>query len=444
MKVTLLILLCCCVNLSWSSARPNIVLILADDLGYGDVGFLGGDIPTPNIDRIALEGVRLTNFHVPASVCTPSRSAIHSAVHPARYGCFDISFRGAPIPDQPSLPTLLRSLGYRNGMVGRWDLGDSSQGPFALGYDEVSRRPNPPPEGHAPTYLGDDGSYWTTNNVEELPQFIKRNADVPFFLYYSPLAVHIPVTDAPKHFRDRVPATITDPMRRALGGSLIAFDDAVGAILETLDEEGLTDKTIIFFASDNGGELGAGASNAPWSGGKATYGEGGFRVPGAVCWPGRIPPGTVYPGLASAMDILPTLVAAAGGEAPDDRDGVDLLPFLMGEAVGDAHLALFFRYYTESPLIPYKDLSAVRSGPWRYLEYTGPGDPSLKGRALYHLDTDPLEEISLMDRFPEVAARLRILLDGWEAGISPIPEEPIHRGSGSQADMPRGRGWVIR
>jgi len=165
-----------------------------------------------------------------------------------------------------------------------------------------------------------DNRLLTEQFTAEAAGFIRESKDRPFFLYFSPLAVHVPVTDVPQEYLDRVPPTITGPTRRALGGTLIAFDDAVGTILDSLEENGLAGNTFVFFTSDNGGELQVGACNDPWSGGKATYREGGFRVPTAVRWPGRIPAGTVYPGLASSLDILPTFVAVAVGEPPMDRD----------------------------------------------------------------------------------------------------------------------------
>jgi len=433
-----------CVALIANDEKPNIVFILADDLGYGDVGAFGGDIPTPNLDALAREGMMLTNFHVPASVCTPTRSGIHSGIHPARLGLYCVANRGTPLPDIPALPALLKSAGYHTAMVGRWDMGSTEQGPFVLGYNEVSKRPETPADGRTPTYLGDDGSYWTENNYYELREFIDRNAHHSFFLYYSPLAVHFPVTDAPQHFIDRVPSTITHPRRREMAGTLIALDDAIGSIMKALELNGLADNTLIFFTSDNGGELTDHASNAPWRGGKATYYEGGFRMPTIVRWPGRIPGGTVFDGLASGLDILPTLVAAAGGDPVTDRDGKNLLPFLQHEAFGDVHDALFFRYFSPGGHIPYKDARIIRSGPWRYLEFTGPYNPATGSAALYRIASDPGERHNLIASEPEVAARLRQKLLDWDAGNPPLPTKDDFGTADGQAEMPRGRGWEIR
>lgn len=424
--------------------KPNLILILADDLGYGDVGAFGGDIPTPHIDSLARDGIMLSNFHVPAAVCTPTRSGIHSGIHPARFGLYCVANRGTPLPEIPALPELLRNEGYHTGMVGRWDMGSADQGPFELGYNEVAKRPDHPQGRPGPTYLGDDGAYWTENNYYELSDFIGRNAHHPFFLYYSPLAVHFPVTDAPQHFLDRVPAHITHPRRRALAGTLIALDDAVGSILKALERNGLAENTFIFFTSDNGGELTDHASNAPWRGGKATYYEGGFRMPTMARWPGKIPAGTVFDGLSSGLDILPTLVAAAGGEAITNRDGKNLLPFLKLQAFGDVHESLYFRYYSAGGRIPYKDMRAIRSGPWRYLEFTGPVNPSTGTAALYRIASDPGERHNLIDEQPEIAARLRQKLIEWDAGNPPLPTQDHFGTADLQAEMPRGRGWVIK
>ena len=192
------------------ASRPNIIVMLIDDLGYGDVGAFGcPDIPTPHIDSLARDGVRCLNGYTLCPVCSPSRAGLTTGLYPQRFRVNGNLNRGEPIPaDHPTLAECLRDAGYVTGMVGRWDLGDAKQGPLDRGFREVAKRPpgNPKVAG-SPTYLGKDGTYWTEIQGGELADFIERHQQERFFLYFAPLAVHSPVEDVPAKYLERVPAS---------------------------------------------------------------------------------------------------------------------------------------------------------------------------------------------------------------------------------------------
>lgn len=225
--------------------KPNIIALLIDDLGYGDVGAFGcPDIPTPQIDSLARDGVRCLNGYTVCPVCSPSRAGLTTGLNPQRFRMNGNLNCGEPIPaSHPALAECLRDAGYVTGMVGRWDLGDAQQGPLERGFCDVAKRPPGKSKvAGSPTYLGKDGTYWTDLQGGELANFIERHQQEPFFLYFAPLAVHSPVEDVPPKYLDRVPASIKGP-RRFLAGTLIALDDAIGKCLAQLRKSGLDDNT---------------------------------------------------------------------------------------------------------------------------------------------------------------------------------------------------------
>jgi arylsulfatase A-like enzyme len=346
-------------------SRPNIIVMLIDDLGYGDVGAFGcPDIPTPHIDSLARDGVRCLNGYTLCPVCSPSRAGLMTGLYPQRFRVNGNLNRGEPIPaEHPTLAECLRDAGYVTGMVGRWDLGDAKQGPLDRGFREVAKRPpgNSRIAG-SPTYLGKDGTYWTEIQGGELADFIERHQQERFFLYFSPLAVHSPVEDVPAKYLDRVPATVQKP-RRCLAGTLIALDDAIGKCLAQLRKSGLDNNTLIFFVGDNGGQTKDGARNLPWRGGKATNWDGAVHEPYIVRWTGHLPAGKEFTGLVSTLDVYATAAVAAEAKRAANLDGVDILPFLRGQKSGDPHEALFWRWLD----FPQDPLRAMRSGPWRLL-----------------------------------------------------------------------------
>lgn len=340
---------------------PNVVVILADDLGYADVGFQGlKDFATPNIDRLAASGVSFTNGYVSHPYCSPSRAGLLTGRYQHRFGhTHNPKFRageGLPL-SETLLPETLRRAGYVSGIVGKWHLGDAPQfRPRERGFDEFFGL-----IGGGHDYFKSAGSdareYLVplSANGEEVPvdgylteqlskaalEFVRRQADRPFFLYLAYNAPHGPL-QAPPELLERV-ESIEDPRRRTYGAMVTSLDDGVGELLTLLDELGLTQSTLVFFLSDNGGPTPANASdNAPLRAAKGTVYEGGVRVPFVIAWPGTLPAGTQYDPPVSALDIFPTTLAAAGVEMPPNLDGVDLLPYLNGRKEGVPHQQLYW------------------------------------------------------------------------------------------------------
>jgi arylsulfatase A-like enzyme len=408
--------------------RPNVVVTLIDDLGYGDIGAYGcPDIPTPNIDSLARDGVRCTNGYSLCPVCSPSRAGLQAGLYPQRFQVNGNNDRGVALPaDHPPIAQFMREAGYRTGFVGRWDLGDARQGALEIGYQEAARKAKKPADRKHPSYLGDDGTYWTEVQGDYLADFVERHQKEPFFLYFAPLAVHSPVDEAPAACLKRVPNSVQGP-RRGLAGTLIALDDTIGKLLNKLQACGLDEDTLIFFVGDNGGDLKSGARMAPLRGGKATPWDGAVREPYLVRWKGRLPAGKDYAGLVSTLDIYATAAAAADKAAPARLDGVNLLPYLTGEKQGDPHPALFWRWIEDKP-----NLRAIRSGKWRLML-------EKKQRLLFDLAADPGETLDLAAKQPAVVKDLESQYLKWEESLPPVraPQTPL----ASWAPF-EGRGWA--
>ena len=340
---------------------PNIVVILADDLGYADVGFQGlRDFATPNIDRLAARGVRFTNAYVSHPYCSPSRAGLLTGRYQHRFGhVHNPKFRageGLPL-SETLLPEVLSSAGYLSGIVGKWHLGDAQKfHPRARGFDEFfgllggghdyfksadadAREYLIPLEAHG-RQVPVEG-YLTEQLTDAALDFIRRNAEHPFFLYLAYNAPHGPL-QAPPELLERV-NSIADSRRQTYAAMVTSLDDGVGEVLALLEELGMSDGTLIFFLSDNGGPTPANASdNTPLRATKGTVYEGGVRVPFVVAWPGHLPAGSSYDPPVSALDIFPTAVAVAGTETPAGLDGVDLMPYLTGTQSGLPHEQLFW------------------------------------------------------------------------------------------------------
>lgn len=413
------------------SERPNIIVMLIDDLGYGDVGAFGcPDIPTPHIDSLARDGVRCLNGYTLCPVCSPSRAGLTTGLYPQRFRVNGNLNRGEPIPsDHPTLAECLRDAGYVTGMVGRWDLGDAKQGPLDRGFCEVAKRPPGSSKvPGSPTYLGKDGTYWTEIQGGELADFIERHQQERFFLYFAPLAVHSPVEDVPAKYLERVPASIKGP-RRFLAGTLIGLDDAIGKCLAQLRKSGLDNNTLIFFVGDNGGQTKDGARNLPCRGGKATNWDGAVHEPYIVRWTGNLPAGKEFAGLVSTLDIYPTAAVAAVAKCATTLDGVDILSYLRGQNTGEPHEALFWRWLD----FPQDPLRAVRSGPWRLRLGTT--------NQLYNLVNDPGETKDLASENPDKVAALKAMFNRWEQSL-PFPIANAKRNAKPQANTPSGRGWA--
>lgn len=424
--------------------QPNIILMLIDDLGYGDIGAFGcPDIPTPNIDRIVNQGVKCRYAYTPSPICMPSRAGIMMGMYPQRFGVHGLDDRGDSIPkDHPTLAEMLRQVGYHTGMVGRWDMGSFEQGPLDRGFMEVARRsflakdhPLQKLSDYKTTYYQQDAVYWTERQAKEMVEFVSKRAEQPFFLYFAPLAVHQPAEEVPREYiegLDHIPSM----KRRYLAGTLVALDQAIGKLLDALEKEGLDQNTLIIFTSDNGGNSTKDdARNYPGKGGKATEWDGGCRVPTAFCWKGTLPAGKTYDGLISLLDIYATAAAVSGAQLPKDADGVNLMPYLTGKKEGPPHQALFFSWIErEGPKFAgiRVRVEAVRSDRWRLLKTKD--QPHWR---LYDIWKDPVEEHNVASLHPQIVQKLAAEFERWSQANLP-PSGPRSR----QGRVPRGIGWA--
>jgi arylsulfatase A len=414
------------------SRLPNVVLIFADDLGYGDIGCYGSKILTPHVDRLAREGVRFTDFYSAQAVCSASRAALLTGCYPNRVG-----IQGALGPkakvglntNELTIARMLKTRGYATAVFGKWHLGDAPEFlPTRHGFDEYYGLPysndmwphhptngtNYPPlpliEGERVIELMPDQSQLTTSYTERAVRFIQANKDRPFFLYLP-------------HSMPHVPLFVSEKFKNRSGQGLYAdvimeIDWSVGQILQALRETNLERQTIVIFTSDNGpwllyGDHAGSAGNLRE--GKATTFEGGHRVPCVIRWPGEIPPGTVSRQPAATIDILPTLAKLTGTDLPKDRtlDGKDIGPLMRSEPGAVTPHEAFFYYWD-------RHLQAIRSGPWKLHfphKYPQPNPAGGSGKpgqyatkeigpALYNLETDASESTNVAGKHPNIIARL--------------------------------------
>jgi len=402
---------------------PNIVLILADDLGYADTGVYGStSIPTPHIDSLAAEGTRFTNAYVTAASCSPSRAGLMTGCYQQRFGFkFNTSsglityqqYRGLD-PTAVTLAEVLNKAGYVTGIFGKWHLGARPHfHPHSRGFDEfygflAGAHSFFPVLNEEPVYStimrGRDAisepEYLTDAIARETVRFINKHHDQPFFAYVPFNAVHTPIQATPV-YQERFP-DVSDPKRRDYYAMTSALDDAVGKIIDVIDRQGITRDTLIIFLNDNGGPIYTGVqSNGPLRLGKLFLFEGGVRVPMIIKWPGSVPPTTIFDGTVSSLDVFPTVCSAANIDLRKvvDFDGVDLLPFLSGDANGNPHQTLF---WSNGPNV------AVRSGDWKLIK-------SYNNAWLSNLAEDLGEENNLATDRPEIVERLESELEGWKS-----------------------------
>jgi len=424
---------------------PNFIIILADDLGYGDLSCYGSEkISTPCLDRMAAEGVRLTDFHVTAPICSPSRASLLTGRYAQRAGLPFVLFpteRKGLAPEEITLAEVLKKRGYATACIGKWHLGCLPPfQPMRQGFDEFFGLPYSNDSGKQP--LGQPFNpvlapvelpllrgaevleapavqeTLTERYTEEAVRFIRRNRDRPFFLYLAHTFPHRPL-HASERFRGRSRAGL-------YGDTVECLDWSTGRILDTLAELRLDDRTLVCFTSDNGppppapakgAQTGSGSAG-PLRGWKFTTYEGGFRVPAIFRWPGKIPAGRVCPELATTLDLLPTFAKLAGVKPPQDRtmDGKDIWPLLTNSKARSPHRV--FCYYLDN------QLQAVRSGSWKlFLEqhnypslttimYTNRVQvmqkhfPLRAKPSLYDLETDLGEKHDVAAEHPEVVKRL--------------------------------------
>jgi arylsulfatase A-like enzyme len=406
-------------------AKPNILVILVDDVGYGEFGFQGisSDIPTPNIDSIAKAGVRFTNGYVSGPYCSPTRAGLMTGRYQTRFG-HEFNGGGPSANNKFGLPLSettmadrLKTLGYATCAIGKWHLGGPPDYlPPKRGFDEfygtVANTPffNPPnfvdsrvsPEVKP---VKDDAFYTTDAYADRAVDWLsKQSKDKPFFLYLPFNAQHAPL-QATKKYLDRFEGKIADENRRTFAAMMSAMDDAVGRVLEQLRKMNAEEDTLVFFFSDNGGPTRQTTStNGPLRGFKSSTSEGGVRVPFCVQWKGKIPAGVTYDKPVIQLDILPTAIVAAGGTvAPDWKlDGVDLMPFLTGKSEATPHETLYWRFGEQW---------AIRQGDWKLV---ASGIDQNVPR-LINLSNDIGEAKDLSAEQPEKVKELQAAYDAWNA-----------------------------
>jgi arylsulfatase A-like enzyme len=398
-----------------SMSQPNIILINCDDLGYGDLGCYGSTVnDTPALDQMAAEGMRFTDFYMASPVCSPSRGAMMTGCYPPRigFGDFDgswVLFPGGAFglhEDEHTLPQLLRDVGYRTKLVGKWHCGEQPEFlPTERGFDEyyglpysndmgrqVGREQTPPlPLLRDQDVIQEqpDQRGLTERYTEEAVRFIRDNREQPFFLYLAHMYVHVPLF-VPDRF-------MSSSRNGGYGGAVAHIDWTAGVLFDELKRQGLDENTIVIFTSDNGSRArDEGGSNAPLRGTKGSTWEGGMRLPCIIRWPEQIAAGSECSGVASAIDFLPTLVGLAGGTVPEDRtiDGHDVSSLLFDAGAESPHKR--FCYYKRN------NLEAVRVGDWK-LHVAKDGEAVCE---LYHLRDDVGEQTDRSAEEPDVVAQL--------------------------------------
>jgi arylsulfatase A-like enzyme len=425
---------------------PNIVVIVADDMGYADIGVHGSrDIPTPNIDSLAAGGTRFTNAYVSGPYCSPTRAGLMTGRYPQRFGHeFNIgigpseSDNGLPLSER-TMADRLKAAGYRTAIYGKWHLGSADRfHPMSRGFDEFfgflggghsylqpnPTGPNPMLDGRTPVR---EMPYLTDALADRAVDFVRRNALRPFFLYLAFNAVHTPMHATDKYLARF--ANIADEQRRTYAAMLSAMDDGIGRTIAALRAANLEENTLVFFFSDNGGPTMEGttingSSNAPLRGSKRQTWEGGIRVPFIIRWKGHLPEGKTEPRPIIQLDVLPTVMAAVGVTPQREwrLDGVNLLPLLTGAATGAPHDALYWRL---------GDHMAIRMGDWKLVKTNeGPlgDDPSvlsdLSSAELFDLSTDIGETRNLAATRPEKVRELAEAWQRWNRQLAP----PLWRG----------------
>lgn len=444
---------------SANETKPNVVVILADDLGYGDLSCYGADdIATPNIDRMAAGGVRLNSFYV-SPVCSPTRAALMTGSHSTRVGIGGVMFprnNHGLNPDEITLPELLKEQGYAAAIIGKWHLGnDDIFQPLNHGFDYWYGTPSSNSQFYYPTikeYAPDcvfrdgytrggvlkretaacplirnnvvvevpaDQTQFTQRYTRETIRFVTEHRNEPFFVYLAHNLPHIPL-HASEEF-------VGSSDRGIYGDTIQELDWSTGEILRALKELGLDDKTLVIFTSDNGPNTGKGGSAGALKGGKGSTYEGGVRVPFVARWPGSVSSGLESTEPATVMDLLPTLTKLAGGHVPDDRviDGRDLWPLLAGGPDAKSpHEAIYY--------LRGRGVQAVRVGNWKYRVATEKPPKEKRSRreqasaerpkkieveTLHDLNSDLGEEVNLLSKYPDVAARLKKRMADFETEL---------------------------
>jgi len=400
-----------------SGRKPNFVIIFTDDQGYADVGCFGAKgFATPNLDRMAAEGTKFTDFYSAAPVCSPARAALLTGCYPRRVSIPRVLFPRDNIglnPEEITIAELLKKRGYATACIGKWHLGHLPQFlPTSQGFDYYfglpysnDMSPLPLIEGNQAIEHDPDQNTLTQRYTEKAVDFITKNKDRPFFLYLPHTMPHVPL-GVSENFKGK-------SARGLYGDVIMEIDWSVGKILQTLKKLNLDEQTLVIFTSDNGPWLSKGKHGGkadPLRDGKFSTYEGGMRMPCIMRWPGKIPPAKVCSEIATTMDFLPTLTKLAGTKPPDDRiiDGKDISKLITKPYTKTPHKAFF--YYFEN------QLEAVRSGKWKLiLEHKRRKTET--PLALYNLEEDIAEQNDLSMLHPDIVRRLSKMADAIREDI---------------------------
>ncbi len=410
--------------------KPNILLIISDDAGYADFGFHGSTVmKTPNLDKLASEGMRFEQAYVSAAVCGPSRAGILTGKYQQRYGfeennvpgymsesCLPDDEMGLPL-EQKTMGDYLKLADYKTALFGKWHQGNADEfHPLKRGFDEFygfrggarsyfefnDQNPNYRPEDFLERGFGnfqESKKYLTDALADETIYFIERNRENQFFALLAFNAVHTPMQAEEKDLKEFPNLT---GQRKQLAAMTLSMDRAIGRVLDKLEELNLTQNTLIIFTNDNGGPSDTNASvNDPLSGTKANHLEGGIRVPFLIKWSGKIPENSVYHYPISTLDLLPTFINVVGGnlEATNDMDGVNLLPYITGVNADRPHQTLYWKKESRG---------AIREGDWKLLRF--PDRPA----ELYNIVEDISETSNLANFYPELVKDLYKKFFEWE------------------------------
>lgn len=432
----LLLTLCLATGLAWPGAaategKPNILFIVADDLGWHDVGYRGGEIKTPNIDRMAAAGARLEQFYV-LPVCTPTRASLMTGRYPFRYGFQSGVNRpwstwGLP-EEERTLAQALREAGYRTAITGKWHLGshrkidlptqrgfDHQYGHYTGAIDYYTHERDGGLDWHRGGKALREEGYSTDLIGAEASRLIQEhNGRKPLFLYVPFNAPHSPL-QAPREYLDQY-AHLQNARRRTYAAMVTCMDTAIGRILETLEKKGMTRNTLVVFSSDNGGPEGLGANNGPLRGGKHSLYEGGTRVNAWAVWPGRIPAGRQVQAPLHMSDWHPTLLKLAGAKAGKlPLDGQDAWSTITGDGPGRQEIVLNLQ----------AEKAALRQGEWKLLS----GED---GAELFNLKTDPFEKRNLAAQEPDRVRQMEARIAELRKGMVPALGGDVDR---------QPRGW---
>jgi len=426
--------------------KPNFIIILADDLGYGDVGFTGStQIKTPSIDTLAKSGVTFSQGYVSAPVCGPSRAGLMTGRNQVNFGFdnnpivdlpqFDENYVGVPL-EEITLADRLSELGYVNGLVGKWHLGEADHfHPTKRGFHEFWGY-----RGGGHNYFANrsDGSsykntlesnfkkiqpitYLTDDKGDECVDFIKRHKDEPFFLFASFNAPHAPMQATEEDLK--LYSHIKDEKRRIYAAMVHRLDVNVGRIMNELKAQNIDENTVVVFFSDNGGPCGHNASlNAPFNGQKGILLEGGIRVPFVMSYPEKLTSGTTYNNAISSLDLTPTFVALAGGETSkkDKLDGVNIFPYITKEIKGTPHKTMMWRFTISA---------GIRKGNWKLVRLPD------RLPLLFNLDKDPSELNNVADQHRDLVESMLKELGDWDVSCPQVLYLEGNRWRRNQVDL---------